>query len=155
MSSALATVRAAFKADLEAITVVNGYNNTVKAVNDDFRIATVFPTLTFAYTPTGKDVPEDEAWECFKETTPFVITAQIQSTTSTGTDSNLIAQFDSLVQDIKRVVTANHKKYIMSSPPWFVEGEILTHPIYPDGSNKGEFSVMGTIRVRNTDSTFT
>ena len=157
MSSAIATVRAAFKADLESIITGVNYSNTVKYVYEDIGIeSTEFPSLTLTFLPDTAVKPTDSNWSAYDLEIPFTIICEITSTTAIGTTSNLLSQQDSLVQDILRCISANYKDNIISTPAWNIKAEpnVRVTPVYPSGDNRGIFSISGTIHIRSLDNTF-
>lgn len=156
--SALATVRAALKEDLEAIVAGATYHNTVKHVYEDIGIETTeFPSLTLIFTPDMLVETKNDTWSLYSLRVPFTILCEVSSDTATGTTSNLLAQQDSLLQDVLKALSADYQSNITSDPAWNVQGNpsIKVSPIYPSGDNKGLFSVSGTIHIRNLSNTFT
>lgn len=157
--SALESVRSSFRGDLEAITVANGYRNTVKNVYEDIGIeSTEFPSMTLVFTPDLTVDPVDSSdWSVYEINVPFAIICEIASDTSTGEISNLIAQQDSLIHDVLKVIASNYKDNILGTPPWNIRGDqkIKVTPIYPTGDTKGIFSISGSIQIRHLDSSFT
>lgn len=153
--SALETVRAAFKADLEAITTTNGYRNTVRYVYEDVAIEpTEFPCMTLIFGESTLE-PIDGARECYDLHLQFIIYGWVDSYTATGTTSNLVAAQDSLWHDVMKCILPNYTENIVSNPAWDIQGKplIRTSPVYPFGENKGIFSIAGTIHVRHLDGT--
>ncbi len=155
--SALETVRAAFKVDLEAIVAGATYRNTVKAVCEDMSLeATEFPTLTLLFLPDMTVEPIDDTYSCYKLHVPFAIFCEVRADTATSTTSTLLAAQDSLIQDILHCVALNYSANLRSTPRWNIQGapNLKVTPVYPSGDNKGLFSILGTIHIHSLDNTF-
>lgn len=154
--SKLETVRAQWMTALETIQEGGTYRNTVKKVYQEFPEAIgAYPSLVLSF-GVGEVICGDSAWSIYNVRIPFFITCEISAKTTTGSTSNLVAAQDSLLHDILILIATLNTEHINVDPSWFVDNEppLKFTPIFPSGDNTGEFTVWGTLTVRNMDGGF-
>lgn len=131
------------------------YRNTVHEVYQSYKDAyPKFPCIVFFFGEIDVQAKADD-WQLFDFYVPFFICCQINAATQTGAESNLVAQQDSLFQDIMRVVLSLTTKNInaTSGPKWNVQVNPHIHmsPLFPADDNTAEFVIAGQLHIRNMD----
>lgn len=167
-TSYVETARDAIATAFAAITVANGFNNTVvnvsKAFVDPDTITDGFPHIGFEL---GRSIiePQDSARTVFHEITEVHVVAYVQAYAEPTIDialtgTNLQNKMETMVHDLKKkictsLLTAN----ITGTPSWNVE--LSNNQLVIDrisflgmGRNYGIVTCDFRIRVRNMDSSF-
>lgn len=166
MASHIETARDSIITKLQAITVANGYNNTVADVAKAIMpidMVTAWPHLGVELQESTIEM-KDDARTVFDEVASVYVAGYVLADTETATDpenvAKLLNKMESLVHDLKKkictdVLTTN----INSSPKWNVElseNKLVFHrtTLLGETRNIGIVSTEFKLRVRSQDSNF-
>lgn len=122
--SKLETLFSTLDTEFSAITVANGYRNTVVDVSGYNRALdkiTVFPRIEILF-GSEKIFPIDDAWTTVDSEVDIYVVGYVQTNSDTSAEEmNLFTAYNSLLQDIKRVTGLLITKYVVDGTnPFYI-----------------------------------